>query len=137
MSRSNYSEDYDEQFPNALFLYRNSVDLALSGRRGQRFLRDLIAALEAMPTKELIADRLVDSGSVCAIGAVGVRRGVNMAGLDPEDAKSVAKAFGIAECMAREITFENDEAVPYWRDPETPEQRWRRMRDWAQGNIKP
>jgi hypothetical protein len=35
--------------------------------------------------------------------------------------------------MAREIVYENDEAV--WNQ-EKPEQRWSRMRTWVAGNIK-
>jgi len=52
------------------------------------------------------------------------------------DAPAVAKKFGIAECMVREITFENDEGAGYWVMDDTPEKRWQRMRDWASRNLK-
>jgi hypothetical protein len=137
MSRSDYSEDYDEEFPNALAFYRSAVDHAISGKRGQSFLRELGDALDAMPEKRLIANDLHYEGAVCAIGSVGVRRGIDMSKLNPEDAVSVGKVFGIAECMAREIVFENDEGLGYWKtESETPEMRWERMRAWVHRNLK-
>lgn len=136
MSRSGYLEDYDERFPNALDLYRNTVDRALGGKRGQAFLRELVDALEAMPERRLIKGQIESSdGAVCAIGSVGVRRGVDMSNVDSCDPSAVGKVFGIARCMAAEISFENDEGVGYWVD-ETPEGRWQRMRDWAARQLK-
>lgn len=137
MSRSGYSEDYDELFPNAGMLYARNVERATQGKRGQAFLRDLIQALDAMPVKRLIAGDLVHGGEVCAIGALGVARGIDMSNLNPEDADRVAKRFGIAECLARETVFQNDEHGDFWyHKEESPEERWQRMRDWAAGNLK-
>lgn len=137
MSRSGYSEDYEEQFPNAGALYHTSVLNAIHGKRGQKFMKELVSALDAMPEKRLIADELVQEGAVCAIGAVGLARGIDMAGMNPEDADAVGAAFGIAPSMAREIVFENDEAGSYYSSKtETPEQRWQRMRDWAALHLK-
>lgn len=135
MSRSGYTDDPD----GFIWLYRRAVENAIGGKRGQEFLRDLIAALDALPNKRLIADYLESDGEVCAIGAVGVLRGVNMSGVDPSDSHQVAKLFGIASCMAAEIVFENDELCggAYWvTNDETPEARWQRMRDWATQNLK-
>lgn len=137
MSRSGYSEDYDEQFPNAGALYHKSIVNAINGKRGQKFMRDLIAALDAMPEKRLTTEELIQDGAVCAIGAVGLARGIDMTRIDPSNADAVAKAFGIAPGMAREIVFENDEAGCFYATKEeTPEQRWQRMRDWAVAQIK-
>jgi hypothetical protein len=137
MSRSGYSEDYDEQFPNAGALYRSSITSATRGKRGQAFFRALVDALDAMPDKRLIADDLATSEGVCAIGALGQSRGIKMDDLSPEDASRVAGRFNIAECLAREVVFENDEGGGfYWSaKPETPEHRWQRMRDWAAAQI--
>ena len=44
------------------------------------FLRDLLAALEALPDKRLVAGNMERSGDVCAIGALGKARGVDMLG---------------------------------------------------------
>ena len=130
MSRSGYNDDYDDI--GSLNLYRANVDRALSGKRGQAFLREMVAALDAMPVKELVADELVrDATHVCAIGAVAVARKVDVSGLDVTDQDAVAKAFGIARAMAAEIAYENDESGR----AETPAQRWERMRAWARGQI--
>jgi hypothetical protein len=130
MSRSGYTDDYDDQW--SLIRYRGAVTSALRGKRGQAFLRELIAALDALPEKILIAFELQAEGSFCAIGAVGAMRGVDMSKLDIEDARQIANTFGIADAMVREIEWMNDEAAPY---NETPAARWQRMRDWAERNL--
>lgn len=131
MSRSGYYDCCDGW---DLIRWRGAVKSAIRGKRGQAFLRELRDALDAMPEKRLIANALrSESGEVCAIGAVGVARGVDMATIDPEDREQVSEAFGIAETMAAEIVYENDEA--YWRGPETPEHRWQRMRDWVEEHL--
>ncbi len=142
MSRSHYSDDYDARELN---LYRGQVSAAIRGKRGQKLLRDLRDALEAMPSKRLIANELESAGEVCALGAVGRVRGVDMSRLDPEEPDQVAHTFDIASQLAREVVFENDESRSRryeqrpdgsygWRD-ETPEERWERMHAWACGNI--
>lgn len=131
MSRSGYVEDMEDNW--AMICYRGAVQSAVRGQRGQRLLRDLVAALDAMPEKKLITDELVESGQVCALGAVGVRRGVDMEGLDPEDSETVAACFDVAPALAREVVYMNDE----WSSRETPEQRFSRMRAWAAAQIIP
>jgi len=173
LSRSGYSDDYDDERMAAL--YRGAVASSMRGKRGQAFLREMIEALDAMPEKRLIADSLRVDGppdpmvrwlfgacvrpgfatrvpdpadlptwsiiyvfdfphdcGVCALGSVGIKRGLDMSKLDPEDADAVSGAFGISEVMVREIVYMNDEAV--WQS-ETPEQRWERMRAWAVANL--
>ena len=130
MSRSGYSEDCEY-----LDLYRHSVERAISGQRGQKFLRDFISALDALPSKRLIDGELECGGDVCSLGSVGKLRGIDMARLDVDDHDSISKTFGIARVMAAEIMFENDEGVAYF-NRETPEQRWVRMRQWAASNLK-
>lgn len=131
MTRSNYSDDLD---PEDLAMWRGQVASAIRGKRGQRLLRDLVAALDAMPEKVLVTEELVnEDGDYCALGAVGARRGIGLADLDPEDFEAVAKAFDIAEPLAREVMWVNDE-VGYVG--ETPAQRWQRVRDWASKLLK-
>lgn len=126
MGRSGYSDDYGDEFPGLIHLYRASVDRALLGGRGQKFLHKLRDALDAMPVKRLIADEIQDEhGEVCALGAVD-------ASVTAYDADDVAPHFGIARSMAAEIMYQNDEAE--WR-PETPEERWTRMRAWVDRQI--
>lgn len=137
MSRSGYSEDCDDNWQ--IIRWRGVVASATRGKRGQAFFRDLLAALDAMPEKRLIANDLVSkdvSGAenVCALGALGKARGVDMTPLDPEDPETVAAAFDIATPLAQEVVFENDEAGP-WK--ETPEHRWSRVRAWVAAQIRP
>lgn len=130
MSRSGYNDDcggWD------LIRWRGAVNSALKGKRGQAFLAELRDALDAMPDKRLIADSLQAEGEFCTIGVLGAKRGVDMAVLDPDDREAVGEAFGISPAMASEIVFMNDEGS--WQ-AETPEQRWTRMRDWVESNIK-
>lgn len=133
MTRSGYSDDYDT---NTIHLYRRAVNAALDGKRGQAFLREMVEALDAMPVRELIAEDLARDGAVCAIGSVGVRRGIDMSALDPSDSRAIAKAFGIAPAMVKEIAWENDEGACYWAHDDTPTKRWQRMRTWAANLLR-
>ena len=131
MSRSGYSYDFSEW---DRIRWRGAVESALRGRRGQAFLVEMRAALDAMPEKRLIEDALVTpDGQVCAIGSVFKARGTDVSDLDPDDYEQVAKASGLADAMVREIAHENDEC--YYGRPETPEARWLRMRAWVDKQI--
>jgi sugar phosphate isomerase/epimerase len=129
MSRSGYSDDCE-----CIELYRQAVDAAILGRRGQALLKRLRDALDAMPVKRLISGQIKDAaGEVCAFGA-----------LDPaapngddedESADLLARHFGIARALAAEVVYINDE---YWTARrETPEDKWVRMRAWVEKNIGP
>lgn len=131
MSRCGYHDDCDYDWWSHI-RWRGQVASAIKGRRGQAFLRELIESLDILPEKRLVKEALEDCGGVCAIGSVGLKRGVNMSGLDPEEPVAIASVFGIASQMVREIEYMNDEGA--WN--ETPEQRWARMRNWAAANLK-
>lgn len=136
MSRSGYSEDCEN-----LGLWRGAVSRAITGKRGQAFLRELAAALDAMPVKELVVEETVsDDDRVCTIGAVAIARGLDVSDLDESDQEEVGKRFGIARAMAAEIAYENDECGQYRyegskRIEETPAERWTRMRKWVADSI--
>lgn len=150
MSRSGYSDDCEN-----IGLWRSAVDRATFGKRGQAFFKRLVTALDAMPVKRLITGEIVNSsGDVCALGAVDP-----VARVDPEDCYAVGEHFRIAPALAAEIAYMNDErfggeycyaegpdrqsvAVSYrahcgvWTFIEySPEERWSRMRAWAQKQI--
>ncbi|WP_210338376.1 hypothetical protein [Bradyrhizobium genosp. L] len=142
MSRSHYSDDIDNW---QLIKWRGAVNSALRGARGQAFFKEMLAAMDAMPVKRLVAHELVEpenipcshwgmfeTESVCAIGAVGKARGIDMSSIDPEDADTVAGKFNIAHALACEIVYMNDEWGSY---KETPEARFIRMRKWVESNI--
>lgn len=130
MSRSGYSEDCEN-----LNLYRGAVDRAIGGKRGQAFLREMAAALDAMPVKELVAHDLVrEDGAVCAIGSVAVARKIDVSSIDENEPDDVAHRFGIARSLAAEIAFENDDDFCH-HGKETPAERWTRMRKWVAENL--
>lgn len=126
MSRHGYSDDFDGW---DLIRYRGAVTSAIRGKRGQTLLREMLAALDAMPEKRLIQHELELGGQVCALGCLGKARGLRMDLLDPEDPEQVARAFGVAESMIREIVFVNDEGAYYGH--QSPEQRWANVRAWV------
>ena len=130
MSRSGYYDDVDNNWD--LICWRGAVASAIRGKRGQAFFKEMLAALDKIETRSLIADDLIKEGEVCAIGAVGASRGVDMSKIDPEDHHAVAEAFGIPHALACEIMWMNDDYVY----KETPETRFARMRAWAQAQIK-
>ena len=133
MSRSGYNDEGDNW---ETICYRGAVASALRGKRGQAFLKELITALDALPEKCLVAHELEKDGSYCALGAVGKERGLHLGEVDPENIERVARLFGIADAMAREIVWMNDEAAFSKKTPETPEARWGRMRAWAISNLR-
>lgn len=158
MSRAGYTDEFED--PLELGRWRARVASATRGKRGQKLLRDMLAALDAMPEKRLVTDELVVAiddardakiwskithrpvteyvpdrpaeyrdGDVCALGALGLARGVDMTGLDPDNSDAVAAAFDIAAPLAREIVYMNDECYG------TPERRWQQMRAWVASQI--
>jgi len=132
MNRSGLIESDDDY--QRLNLYRANVDRCIRGRKGQKFLREMAEAMDAMPVKRLIAEELIaDDGEVCAIGSVCKSRGIDVSKIDPEDPDNVAAAVGIHRILASEIEYENDDT--YWRSRETAEERWLRMRKWIDKNL--
>lgn len=128
MSRSGYVDDYDGW---DLIRWRGAVKSAIRGKRGQAFLREMATALDALPEKVLITEELEKDGEVCALGAVGRLRGIDMKLIDPEEREAVAEVFGIPRTLACEIMYENDEGS--WR--ETPQGRWMRVRNWVSKQL--
>lgn len=129
MSRSGYIEEFDNNIH--LINWRGAVASAIRGRRGQAFLREMREALNALPIKRLIAHELEAAGEVCAVGAVGRARGVDMSRIDPEDNDTIAKTFGVARALACEVMYLNDE---YYYS--SPEERYVNLRRWVDKNIK-
>jgi hypothetical protein len=131
--RSGYSYDYNLK---DLGLWHGCVLSAIRGRRGQRLLRELLAALDALPVKRLIAGEFVDGdGDVCVLGAGGRRLGIRDIGeIDPAAHEMLGKRFDVSACLIAELEFVNDEDT--WLKIETPEKRFARVRRWLKRNIK-
>jgi hypothetical protein len=153
MSRSGYSDDGDGE-SYSLAMWRGTIASATRGKRGQRFFRDLVAALDEMPVKRLIAKELqTEEGEVCALGSLGRARGIPLGTIDVEDMADsgdygyLGRMFDIASQLSQEVMYINDEAgpvryervigYPSRRAEETPEERWTRMRAWAARQIRP
>ena len=142
MSRSGYCDDVEDNWRH--ICWRGAVTSAINGKRGQAFLMELAAAMDAMPVKRLVTEELQADGEFCTLGVVGAARNLDMSAIDPDDAEVVAEKFGLAEAMVREIVYENDEYFGSykWVDGEqkyvreTPEERWARMRKWVDSQIK-
>lgn len=128
MSRGGYSDECEGW---DYIRYRGAVLSGIRGARGQQLLRELLGALDAMLEKELIASDLERDGSVCALGAVGRARAIDMSEIEPDDYHAISKEFNIADSMAREIMYINDE---WWSDDA---KRWAGIREWAAKNIQP
>lgn len=138
MSRSGYTDDYDDDGEGGL--WRGAVASAINGKRGQALLRELADALDAMSDKSLARKSLVTAdGEFCALGVLGAKRGLPITDVDPENWNAVAKLFGVAPAMIREIVFINDEkAIRNFTiiDPNHAYQRWHYMRGWVAEHIK-
>jgi hypothetical protein len=131
MSRSGYTDDCCDW---SLIRWRGQVASAIRGKRGQKLLVDLYKALESMENKELIAKELETStGGVCALGALGKARGLDMTGIDVEDSQLIAEMFGVADQLAREIVYLNDETFYNV----TPAQRYDQIKEWVLSQILP
>lgn len=131
MSRHGYTDHNDD--PLALGRWRAQVKNTIRSKRGQTFLLELAAAMDAMPERVLIANELIDSeGSCCTIGVVCAARNIDVSTTDPECPESVANLVGIAHQMAAEIEYVNDDVGSL---REAPEKRWTRMRAWVRKQI--
>ena len=145
MGRHGYSDDdcFDRDAQLAHGRWRGMVKSAIRGKRGQKLLTDLLAALDAMPDKRLVAGVLASSGEVCTLGALCLHQSImtmaEMAALNVDDEiddadwanEMLADKLDAAKCLIQEIEYQNDEGG--WR--ETPEKRWERMRRWVEKRL--
>lgn len=137
--RINYSED--EDYPGQFELWQANCRRSLLGAKGQAALRELEAALLALPSKRLIRNDLDDGADVCAIGAL-----VRFKQITPQaDAEFEMEDVGIECGMPRLVAWKvvelNDVELDYrWllgRSVEiTPEDRYQRVLEWVQELIR-
>jgi hypothetical protein len=153
VSRSGYSDDCDN-----LGLWRGAVASSIKGKRGQAFLKEALARLDAMPVKVLVSGELEADGQFCTLGVVGAGRGLDLGKIDTYDHSALTDIFNIAGPLAQEIMYLNDEAVSdnEWIEVEicgpiqpwehhtksvcVPDavaghKRWQYMRDWIASSI--
>jgi hypothetical protein len=149
MSRFEY-DDYDSTITQEM--WQHNVDLALRGRKGQKALRELLLALDAVPGHRLIRDYLVnpEQGEACAVGAwLAYKRIASGQTTDWNDTlRALYQQYGETEgwetgdigrrelrvtgTLAQHIAYRNDD---YYRSATTPEQLWQATYDWVRSQI--
>lgn len=95
--------------------WRGAVASAIRGKRGQSFLAELAAALDAMPEKWLVSGELQSAdGCHCALGVMASKRGLDVVGMDVDDYEALANSLDVNTKIAQEIMWENDETFCDW-----------------------
>lgn len=133
MSRHGYCDDcdYGDDLIQGRWLGR--VASATRGKRGQAFFVSLVTALDAMPVKELCEGSLeTTDGAVCALGALGKAKSLDMRDVDTEDYDLLGELFNVVPALTQEVMYQNDECAVR-EDGE----RWYRVRAWALRQIRP
>lgn len=146
MSRSCYSDDFGDEFPGQIHLFRANVERSLRSAHGQARLRELRDALLAMPVKELHADIFVaDDRQACALGAwalartqgdVGAARAMVAnphADLEDTDIAKELALYHWPRLVVLETVYQNDEGAG-WR-AEDPTRRYQRMLEWVEAQL--
>ena len=151
MDRAGYTEDFDDE-DGALRLgrWRGCVASATRGKRGQKFLKLALKALDQMQDKRLAANTfgVGEGGCMCLMSSIATETGraavlsdVARAGHvdewgycdDPVYAHGLlADAFDSASPLSQELVHLNDEGPRH----ETPHQRWQRMRRTISQMVK-
>lgn len=148
---SSGSEDWDE---GRQALWDNAVNRATYSKRGQIVLRELEAALLALPEPRLIEGLLCDGSGVCAVGAIAAYRKVQ-GGLSWEDAfkaldesdqydaeggdfpsldstaQQASDTLKMAFSLAWSMAYTNDELLGHM----TSEGRYERMLAWVRARL--
>lgn len=142
--RISYSDE--EEYSGQFALWQSNCERSIKGKVGQRELRELEAALLAMPEKRLIHGSLVDEeGGVCAIACYARHKGVNLATFDPdEDSDQAGIAAGMPRMVAWKVVELNDFTLDSVYDPTrlsrfrpmTPEERYTAVLKWVREQIK-
>lgn len=80
--------DYDDEYANLhAARYEHNLKRALSGRKGQKALKELREALLSLPERRLIRNNLATpAGEVCTVGALVAYRLAKAQGVDVSDA---------------------------------------------------
>lgn len=154
--RINYTDEEDR--PGQFELWQANCRRSLQGKTGQQELRELEAALAALPVKRLIHGALEDEhGGVCAIAAYAKHKGHDISKADPEDESDIVGIeAGMPRLVAWKVVEMNDLRFDdyYWdtaegptwdpfskgggyqvRLPCTPEKRYELMLAWVRSEL--
>lgn len=148
MSRSCYGDDYGDEFPGQMDLFRANVRRSIRSRAGQARLRELRDALLALPNKELEADTFADgtpeAPRVCALGAwalakangdVAAAKAMVPTDADDHDTYDALKPHGWPRLVVLDAVWMNDDGGVY--RSETPAQRYARVLAWVERELLP
>lgn len=138
MSRSSYTDDYGDEYPGQLELYRANVARSMRGKRGQARLRELRDALVALPVKELHEDLFAEGTPqqprVCALGAwATAKTGDPQAAAEmlrfpvdgnDEDTSEDLEKHGWPRLVVLDTIYQNDRDFYVYETYEWPVQRW-------------
>lgn len=154
--RINYSDEEDQ--PGQFALWNANCRRSIKGRAGQRELRQLEAALLALPEKRLIHGALTNGeGGVCAIACYAKHKGIELSKFDPDDeSDEVGIAAGMPRLVAWQVVALNDihlnkvwerahgpiqrghgvyqGGIPLIRDM-TPEERYEKVLAWVRTQL--
>jgi hypothetical protein len=136
--RISYTDE--EDFPGQFGLWQGNCQRSLSGKQGQAALRELEAALVALPSKRLIANELDNGQDVCAIGAL-VRYKKITPLADPEyEMEQVGIECGMPRLVAWTVVEINDNELDFRyvdgkRVDCTPEERYETILKWIRKQL--
>jgi hypothetical protein len=135
----------EEDKPGQFAIWHANVNRSVAGKRGQAMLRELHAALLALPEKRLVHEAIAADGEVCAIGAwlvakreqAGEDRATVLAEYeavsDDDYTDAVAEEAGAPKLVAWRLVELNDIEL----DTVTPEQRYARVLAWVEKVLRP
>jgi hypothetical protein len=136
--RISYTDE--EDYPGQFGLWQANCARSISGKLGQESLRELEAALIALPSKRLIMGELDNGEDVCAIGALA--RYKHLAPFhDPEtEMVAIGEECGMPRLVAWKVVEINDLDFEFrWIGSEriryTPEERYSAVLAWVQKQI--
>ena len=154
MSRYDGSDDCDDYWQLNMGRWERNSRAVLKSGRGKKALADLITALEALPQRRLISERvavLTNPGAedchvseVCAVGAYAHFKGIDLTTWVGEDGAVadetdtslretawLGEQAGMAFTLAWNLGYLND----YTLKDCTPEERWQRVYEWATEHL--
>lgn len=155
MSRVYYSDD--EEFPGEFNLQEANTNRSMRGKQGQAVLREMEAALVALPRKRLIQGAVACDGDVCAVGAVLAVRKATAEGVSVEEAtarlgvelgerweqedddtQQRGEDAGMPRLVAWRLVALNDVDFgdEYIGRAITPEQRYEKVLAWVQEHLR-
>ncbi len=140
MSRSGFYEadDCDQEQILSMGRTMGRIASATRGRRGQKFLKLALKALDDMEDKRLAGGTfgVSQEGCMCLMSSIATQTGradaLSDIPLDDGSAvcDSLAGRFDVAAVMVKSLVWENDENAPH-----TPAMRWSYMRRFISNRI--